>query len=79
VFNNQYVPAFKAFNADADSIPCYVPSEDDADERSYSQDENRCEGKNPNRPKFGSILIGKLLFAERCGHRDLLLMSTGPT
>ena len=53
-------------------------SEDDADEASYGQHENRCNGEQPKRPKRLSILIGVLIVAERREHRDLLLKSNGP-
>jgi hypothetical protein len=53
-------------------------SEDDADEASYGQHENRCNGEKPKRPKPLSILIGALIIAERREHRDLLVKSIGP-
>jgi hypothetical protein len=52
-------------------------SEDDADEASYGQHENRCNGEKPKHPKLPSILIGALIVTERREHRDLLLKSGG--
>ena len=53
-------------------------SEEDADEASYGQHENRCNGEKPKHPKLPSILIGALIVTERREHRDLLLKSGGP-
>jgi hypothetical protein len=57
--------------------PSRFSLEDDADEGSYSQHEDRCEGKDPNHPKLFAILIGLLLVAKCRGHRNLLVKSTG--
>jgi hypothetical protein len=68
-----------ASNGGIRSVPangqCGNTSEDDADEGSYGQHENRCNGEKPEHPR---LLTGALIVAERREHCDLLLKSNGP-
>jgi hypothetical protein len=71
-----------ASNGGIRSVPangqCGNTSEDDADEGSYGQHENRCNGEKPKHPRLLCILTGALIVAERREHCDLLLKSNGP-
>jgi hypothetical protein len=47
-------------------------SEDDADKAGYGQNEDRCDGEQPEHPGLAFSPIGGLVVAKRRGHRDLL-------